>query len=268
MLGRRRAAGAGDRAGRGRRGFQVARVTFEILRPVPIGPVRVEAEVVRPGAQRADDRGDALRRGGELMRARAWRIRTAGDRDAARRSPPGRRRALRQGQARVLPTGQDVGYHTAMEWRSVARRVPRARGRRRSGCGCGYPLVAGEEPTPLQRTWSPPTSATGSAPCSTGPASSSSTSTSPSTSSGCRGRVGLRRRRHPAAAQRDRHRRVGALRRARPDRPRRPDAPDRRAPADVSASWPASSARPRAADRRPSSWPRPPRSAAKRNAPS
>ena len=30
-------------------GFQVARVTLEILRPVPIGPVRVEAEVVRPG---------------------------------------------------------------------------------------------------------------------------------------------------------------------------------------------------------------------------
>ena len=29
--------------------FQVGRVTFEILRPVPIGPVAVEARVVRPG---------------------------------------------------------------------------------------------------------------------------------------------------------------------------------------------------------------------------
>ncbi|MGN6557119.1 MAG: acyl-CoA thioesterase domain-containing protein, partial [Solirubrobacterales bacterium] len=29
--------------------FQVGRVTFEILRPVPIAPVRVEARVVRPG---------------------------------------------------------------------------------------------------------------------------------------------------------------------------------------------------------------------------
>ncbi|HET8863191.1 MAG TPA: acyl-CoA thioesterase domain-containing protein, partial [Solirubrobacterales bacterium] len=35
--------------GAGADGFQVARVTLEILRPVPIGPVRVEAEVVRPG---------------------------------------------------------------------------------------------------------------------------------------------------------------------------------------------------------------------------
>ncbi len=33
----------------GGEGFQVARVTFEILRPVPIGAVSVEAEVVRPG---------------------------------------------------------------------------------------------------------------------------------------------------------------------------------------------------------------------------
>src|ERR1044071_5702177 len=29
--------------------FQVGRLTFEILRPMPIGPVEVEARVVRPG---------------------------------------------------------------------------------------------------------------------------------------------------------------------------------------------------------------------------
>jgi hypothetical protein len=38
-------------------GFHVGRITFEILRPVPIGPVWVEAA----GAERADGRGDALR---------------------------------------------------------------------------------------------------------------------------------------------------------------------------------------------------------------
>ncbi|MFY9825833.1 MAG: acyl-CoA thioesterase domain-containing protein, partial [Thermoanaerobaculia bacterium] len=30
-------------------GFQVGRVVFEILRPVPIGAVRVETRVIRPG---------------------------------------------------------------------------------------------------------------------------------------------------------------------------------------------------------------------------
>src|SRR5665811_594459 len=62
----------------GGEGFQVARVTFEILWPVPIGPVTVEAEVVRPGRSvqmvEASLRGED---GTELIRARAWRIREA-----------------------------------------------------------------------------------------------------------------------------------------------------------------------------------------------
>ncbi|MFI5028910.1 MAG: acyl-CoA thioesterase domain-containing protein, partial [Solirubrobacterales bacterium] len=33
----------------GAKEFQVGRLTFEILRPVPIGPVRVKARIVRPG---------------------------------------------------------------------------------------------------------------------------------------------------------------------------------------------------------------------------
>ena len=33
----------------GGEGFQVARISFEILRPVPIGPVQVEARLARPG---------------------------------------------------------------------------------------------------------------------------------------------------------------------------------------------------------------------------
>src|SRR6478735_1650421 len=59
-------------------GFQIGRITFEILRSVPIGPVRVEARLVRPGkrvqmfeAELSDPDGEVL------MRARAWGIRTA-----------------------------------------------------------------------------------------------------------------------------------------------------------------------------------------------
>lgn len=56
---------------------RLLRATFEILRPVPIGPVRVRTTTVRPGG-RVDlvaavltDRGDT-----ELALCRGWRIRT------------------------------------------------------------------------------------------------------------------------------------------------------------------------------------------------
>src|SRR5918994_1318231 len=54
--------------------WQVGRVTFEIMRPVPIAPLTVGVEIVRPGrsvellsAVLADERG-------EMIRATAWRI--------------------------------------------------------------------------------------------------------------------------------------------------------------------------------------------------
>ena len=45
----------------GGEGFQVARISFEILRPVPIGPVRVEARVAAARAAGPDGRGVAAR---------------------------------------------------------------------------------------------------------------------------------------------------------------------------------------------------------------
>ena len=86
---------------------------------------------------------------GEVMRASAWRV-GRGRRAARRRRtppPPG----PEHGRDRdFFPTGQEVGYHTAMEYRFVrggflepgpAMVWMRMRG----------PLVEGEQPTPLQR---------------------------------------------------------------------------------------------------------------------
>jgi hypothetical protein len=138
----------------GGEGFQVARVTFEILRPVPIGAVRVEAEVVRPGRSvqmiEASLRGED---GTELVKARAWRIRQAeieipADVVTTPAAPPGPEEGDEPG---FFETGQSVGYHTAMEWRSVGGGFLEpgpATVWMRMGCA----LVAGEEPTPLQRT--------------------------------------------------------------------------------------------------------------------
>jgi hypothetical protein len=56
---------------------QVGRITYEVLRSVPIGPLRVEAEVLRPG-RRVEMVGASLSDadGTELMRAQGWRLRT------------------------------------------------------------------------------------------------------------------------------------------------------------------------------------------------
>jgi acyl-Coa thioesterase superfamily protein/acyl-CoA thioesterase superfamily protein len=138
----------------GGEGFQVARVTFEILRPVPIGSVRVEAKLVRPGRNvQMIEASLAGEDGVELIKARAWRIRTSeldfpDDVETTPAPPPGPHEGDEPG---FFETGQSVGYHTAMEWRSVRGGFLEpgpATVWMRMNCA----LVAGEEPTPLQRT--------------------------------------------------------------------------------------------------------------------
>ena len=56
--------------------MRFGRVTYEVLRPVPIAPLRVEAWVER-GGRRVQMLGASLHDGDEeVMRARAWRLRT------------------------------------------------------------------------------------------------------------------------------------------------------------------------------------------------
>jgi hypothetical protein len=136
----------------GGEGFQVGRVTFEILRPVPIGPLRVEARVARPG--RSVQMVEASLRGeqGELMLARAWRLRTTElELPEAVTAPPAPPPGPEQGEGgEFFPTGQQVGYHTAMEWRSVGGGFVEP-GPATVWMRMRQPLVAGEEPSPLQR---------------------------------------------------------------------------------------------------------------------
>jgi acyl-Coa thioesterase superfamily protein/acyl-CoA thioesterase superfamily protein len=134
--------------------FQIGRVTFEILRSVPIAPVRVRARVVRPGrrvqmleAELSDAEGEVL------MRARAWRIRSAevqlpGGAIVTADPPPPPEEAAR---AAFFPTGQEHGYHSAMEVRFVSGEFLEP-GPAVVWLRMRQPLLAGEEPTPLQRT--------------------------------------------------------------------------------------------------------------------
>lgn len=133
---------------------RVARITFEVLRPVPIGRVHVSTEVVRPGgrvdlveARLTDDDGV------ELALCRAWRY-ARGDVGVpvaaeAEAGPPG--------PDTVEPTGffamevpVDVHYGSTMELRSVSGSLA-APGPATIWMRQSVPLVAGEEPSPLQR---------------------------------------------------------------------------------------------------------------------
>jgi hypothetical protein len=138
----------------------IGRITFEILRPVPIAPLTVRADVVRPGrsvellsAVLADERG-------ELIRASAWRLARQpvelapglGSEDPA---SPARRATPLPGPAAgteeaFFATGHDVGYHTGMEYRFVSGRFL-DQGPATVWMRMRHPLVVGETPSALQR---------------------------------------------------------------------------------------------------------------------
>ena len=133
--------------------FQVCRVTFEILRSIPIAPVEVGARIVRPG-RRVQMLEAELRVEGEvLMMARAWRLRTAPvDLPAeAVAIPPGPALPGEPGPANFFETGESEGYHTAMEIRFTSGAFTEI-GPAIAWLRMRHPLVAGEEPSPLQRT--------------------------------------------------------------------------------------------------------------------
>jgi len=132
--------------------FQVGRIVFEILRPVPIGEVRLTSRVLRPGKKVQLVEASLSGEGGELMRATAWLLRRseldlpaeAVDESPAPQGPD-------EGWVpEFFPTGHDVGYQSAMEWKAVAGSFLEP-GPATVWMRMREPLVAGEEPTPLQR---------------------------------------------------------------------------------------------------------------------
>ena len=133
-----------------RDGARIGRVTVEILAPVPIRPLTVSARVARPG--RSVELLEASLEGpdGDVMRARGWRLTEADITAEWERAepPPGREGAE---ALEFFPTGEKVGWHTAME-------IVFARGRFLDpGPATVWmrprvELVAGEPISPLQRT--------------------------------------------------------------------------------------------------------------------
>lgn len=144
----------------GRAGVQVARITFEILRQVPIAPLELSATLLR-GGRSVEVVGASLHHDDtEVMRATGVRIRTV--------DPPSPRDEIGEplgtsteafevplgpehGEPlQFFPTRNDVGYNTAMEWRFVKGAFLEP-GPATVWMRMRHPLLPGEEPSPLQR---------------------------------------------------------------------------------------------------------------------
>ena len=133
---------------------RLARIAFDILRPVPIAPLTIATRVPRPGrgveqveATLADaGSGDAL------MRATAWRIRAAnvdlpGEVAAPEPPPPGPDGL----PAATRPSffADEIAYHAGLEWR-FARGEFDGPGPAACWTRMRIQLVSGEAPTPLE----------------------------------------------------------------------------------------------------------------------
>ena len=130
--------------------MQMARATFEILRPVPVVPLTVHAEVVRPGrsviltaATLSDDRGP-------VMLARGWLIRTTElELQPVIHGPPPPA-GPKTGRDVEGFTSDDMDYLRAMEWRFV-RGSFLDPGPATAWARMRVALVEGEEVRPLSR---------------------------------------------------------------------------------------------------------------------
>ncbi len=134
-----------------REDMRLARVTYEIVRPVPIRPFEVTTTVMRTGrnvelveAALAPE-GDA-----PVMLARALRIRTTAEPGPAVAEGPQQPAPGETADTPFFDVPWDLGYHTAMETRFTEGAF------RELGPGSCWmrmrvPLVAGEEPRPLDR---------------------------------------------------------------------------------------------------------------------
>ncbi|MFO7191816.1 thioesterase family protein [Thermocrispum sp.] len=127
----------------------IARVTVEILGPVPVAELHVTARLVRPGRSVEMLEADMTAAGRTVAQARAWRIihsdttsvlSTHADR------LPGPENAHEFGR----PEGWHPGYIDAMEWHSIKGGLGEP-GPATVWVRQRIPLVRGEEPTPLQR---------------------------------------------------------------------------------------------------------------------
>ena len=131
----------------------VGRITIEVLRPVPLAPLAVDAAVVRPGRNVELVEAALIERGRRRARSRArtaWRLRL--DPGVRRSSPTSRRRPGRTPAASARSSRPARPSATTPRWTTASSRARSpSPARRRVWMRMRHPLVAGEPTSPLAR---------------------------------------------------------------------------------------------------------------------
>ncbi|GLZ31593.1 hypothetical protein Lesp02_37810 [Lentzea sp. NBRC 105346] len=141
------------------RDAHLARVTFEVLGPVPVADLEVQAAVERPGRSVELLTGTLSHEGRPVMTAKAWRI-SVGDTDAVRGGASPAVGPPSDAEPMLVPEGWSGGYLAAIEWLSLSGGIF-APG---DAVVWGRPkveTVEGDESTPLQKLFSIADSASG-----------------------------------------------------------------------------------------------------------
>jgi len=129
---------------------EIARVTIEILGPVPVGELSVSAAVERPGRSVELLSGEIRAGDRTVVRGRAWRM-VRNDTSAVRAAAGAPLAPPAEGRRLVgRPPGWGGGYLDAMEWRALRGSFGEP-GPATIWARQQVDLVAGEAPTGLQR---------------------------------------------------------------------------------------------------------------------
>ena len=126
---------------------RLARVTIDLLRPVPVGKLAISARTVRPGRRVALVEAVMEADGQEVLHARGWRIeRPAGDvPEVTDGSLPESVPLASAGLPPHIFTADPVGYLAAIEWRFLG-----------AGPGPGAPGGQAPATSPVRAVWTRP----------------------------------------------------------------------------------------------------------------
>ena len=125
----------------------LARITLEILGPIPVGEVTVQVGVERPGRSVELLAGELSAGGRTAVRARAWRVARAAAPPTPDAGPPP---PLPDAEAPLPEAFGDFGYGRAIEWRYAAGAWLEP-GPATVWTRLRVGVLAGAPPTPLQR---------------------------------------------------------------------------------------------------------------------
>lgn len=127
----------------------LARVTIDILGPIPIASLHAHARLVRPGRSVELLEATLEYEGRPVMRASGWRVRIPADRPAVVESDYVSTIPEREVDPATAPEWY-CGFLAATEWRFVRGEFASA-GAALAWTRLRYPLIAGETMTPVQR---------------------------------------------------------------------------------------------------------------------